>query len=74
MDAELLGAAPDLKSIVVLGTGASSYVDMGAAAARGIVVRVVRNYGDRTIAFQLVGVPRPTSRQRQLGNRRHGGT
>ncbi|MBK7472820.1 MAG: 3-phosphoglycerate dehydrogenase [Betaproteobacteria bacterium] len=56
MDAELLAAAPNLKSIVYLGTGASSYVDMGEASARGIVVRVVRNYGDRTIAEHAFGL------------------
>jgi D-3-phosphoglycerate dehydrogenase len=50
MDAALLAAAPHLKSIVFLGTGAASYVDMAEAARRDIAVRVVRNYGDRTIA------------------------
>jgi len=56
MDAELLAAAPNLKSIVFLGTGASSYVDMAEAATRGIAVRAVRNYGDRTIAEHAFGL------------------
>jgi D-3-phosphoglycerate dehydrogenase len=56
MDAALLAAAPKLKSIVFLGTGASSYVDMADAARRGIAVRVVRNYGDRTIAEHGFGL------------------
>ena len=56
MDAELLAAAPNLRSIVFLGTGASSYVDMAEAARRGIAVRVVRNYGDRTIAEHAFGL------------------
>lgn len=50
MDAALLAAAPRLKSIVFLGTGASSYIDMTAAAERNIVVRTIRGYGDRTVA------------------------
>jgi D-3-phosphoglycerate dehydrogenase len=56
MDASILAAAPLLRSIVFLGTGASSYVDMAEAARRGIAVRVVRNYGDRTIAEHAFGL------------------
>ena len=56
MDAELLAAAPNLKAIVFLGTGASSYVDTAEAARRGIAVRVVRNYGERTIAEHAFGL------------------
>lgn len=56
MNAALLADAPDLKSIVFLGTGALSYVDMAEAARRGIAVRVVRNYGDRTIAEHAFGL------------------
>lgn len=56
MDAKLLAAAPNLKSIVFLGTGASSYVDTAEAARRGIAVRLVRNYGDRTIAEHAFGL------------------
>jgi D-3-phosphoglycerate dehydrogenase len=56
MDAALLSAAPILKSIVFLGTGAASYVDTAEAARRGIAVRVVRNYGDRTIAEHAFGL------------------
>jgi D-3-phosphoglycerate dehydrogenase len=55
MDASVLAAAPLLRSIVFLGTGASSYVDMAETARRGIAVRVVRNYGDRTIAEHAFG-------------------
>ena len=56
MDAALLAVAPKLQSIVFLGTGASSYVDMAAAARRGIAVRVVRNDGDRTIFEHAFGL------------------
>lgn len=50
MDDALLARAPQLRSIIFLGTGASSYVDMEAAAKRGIAVRTIRAYGDRTVA------------------------
>ncbi len=50
MDDALLDRAPQLRSIVFLGTGASSYVDMTAAERRGICVRTIRGYGDRTVA------------------------
>lgn len=50
MDDALLATAARLKSIIFLGTGASSYVDIAAAERRGIVVRTVRGYGDRTVA------------------------
>jgi D-3-phosphoglycerate dehydrogenase len=50
MDAALLEAHPRLRSIVFLGTGASSYVDVEAAARLGIRVRTIRGYGDRSVA------------------------
>lgn len=50
MDDPLLSRAANLRSIIFLGTGASSYIDMGAAATHGIVVRTIRRYGDRTVA------------------------
>lgn len=56
MDAAILADAPLLRSIVFLGTGASSYVDMAEAERRGIAVRIVRNYGDRTIAEHAFGL------------------
>jgi D-3-phosphoglycerate dehydrogenase / 2-oxoglutarate reductase len=56
MDAALLAKAPLLRSIVFLGTGASSYVDMAEASRRGIAVRIVKNYGDRTVAEHAFGM------------------
>lgn len=56
MDAVTLAAAARLRSIVFLGTGASSYIDMAEAARRGIRVRAIRNYGDRTIAEHAFGL------------------
>jgi D-3-phosphoglycerate dehydrogenase len=50
MDAAVLAAAPKLRSIVFLGSGASSYVDLDAARERGIAVRTVPGYGDRAVA------------------------
>lgn len=57
MPRDVLEAAEGLRSIVYLGTGASSYIDMAAADDLDIRVRTVRNYGDRTVAehaFALV--------------------
>jgi D-3-phosphoglycerate dehydrogenase len=50
LDERVLSRATQLRSIVFLGTGASTYVDMSAAARRGIRVRTVRQYADRTVA------------------------
>jgi D-3-phosphoglycerate dehydrogenase len=50
MDAALLEGLPRLRSIVFLGTGASSYVDLDAAARLGMRVRTIRGYGDRSVA------------------------
>lgn len=45
-----LDRCPDLRIIVFLGTGASSYIDMEACRRRGIVVRNIADYGNRTVA------------------------
>jgi len=50
MDDALLARAPMLRSIVFLGTGASSYIDMASAERLDIRVRTIRGYGDRTVA------------------------
>ena len=50
MDDALLVGAPRLRSVVFLGTGAASYVNLAAAERLGISVRTVRGYGDRTVA------------------------
>lgn len=50
MDGALLRTNPALRTIVFLGTGASSYIDMDAARECGIRVRTVRGYGDRSVA------------------------
>ncbi len=46
----VLAACPDLKLVVYLSTGASSYIDMDDAGRRGIVVRNTTGYADRAVA------------------------
>ena len=50
MDRALLEACPSLKCIVFLGTGAASYIDLGAAERLGIRVRTYGGYGDQSVA------------------------
>ena len=56
IDAEILAAAPALRAIVFLGTGASSYIDLAAAADRGVAVRTITGYGDRAVAEHAVAL------------------
>jgi D-3-phosphoglycerate dehydrogenase / 2-oxoglutarate reductase len=48
--ARMLDACPKLRIIVFLGTGVGSWVDLPAAEARGLRVRRVLGYADRTVA------------------------
>ena len=50
IDANLMAAAPELRVVVFLGVGASTYVDIEAAARHGVGVENVAGYGGRTIA------------------------
>jgi D-3-phosphoglycerate dehydrogenase len=61
--ADMLGQCPDLRVIVFLGTGVGSWVDLAAAAARGIVVRRVAGYGDRAVAEHALTLILAGSRQ-----------
>jgi D-3-phosphoglycerate dehydrogenase len=63
MSRDLLRRCQDLKSIVFLGSGASSYIDVDAAAALGIVVRTVMGYGDRTVAEHAMALMLTASRR-----------
>lgn len=56
LTAPILAACPDLRAIVFLGTGVSSWVDLQAARQRGICVRRVLRYGDRTVAEHTLGL------------------
>ncbi|MGH6913878.1 MAG: NAD(P)-dependent oxidoreductase, partial [Geminicoccales bacterium] len=56
MDHELLAACPGLRSIVFLGTGAASYIDLPAAERLGIRVRAYGGYGDQSVAEHAVAL------------------
>ncbi|MEM7253823.1 MAG: NAD(P)-dependent oxidoreductase [Pseudomonadota bacterium] len=61
--------ASDLRSIVFLGTGAGSYIDLETAAECGIPVRVVHGYGDRTIAEHTFALLLAASRRIAITDR-----
>ncbi len=50
LDAALLDDCPDLRGIVFLGGSPASYIDVAAVEARGIRLRTVTGYGNRSIA------------------------
>ena len=50
MDAGMLDDLPTLQRIVFLGTGAGSYIDLAAAAKRGVTIDTIAGYGDRSVA------------------------
>ena len=54
--APTLKACTDLKHIVFLGTGASSFVDVAAAQKLGIKVSTISGYGDTTVAEHAMGL------------------
>ena len=56
IDAQLLASCKNLRAIVFMGTGASSYIDLSAADRLGIGVRTVRGYGDRSVAEHAIGL------------------
>jgi D-3-phosphoglycerate dehydrogenase len=56
MPDEVLAACPALKVIVFMGTGAASFIDVQAAEKRGIVVRTISGYGDRSVAEHAVAL------------------
>ena len=51
-----------LRSIVFLGTGASSYIDIASAERRGICVCTIRGYGGRTVAEHAFALLRAAAR------------
>lgn len=56
IDADLIAQCPDLRAIIFLGTGASSYIDLAACAARDIRVRTIAGYGDRSVAEHTIAL------------------
>ena len=56
MDPEFLANCKRLKSIVFMGTGASSFIDIPAAKSHGIRVRTIKGYGDRSVAEHAIAL------------------
>jgi len=63
MSGSLIRRCPRLRSIVFLGSGASSYIDVETAASLGIAVRTVLGYGDRTVAEHAMALMLAASRR-----------
>jgi len=63
MDAALIGALRNVRRIVYLGTGATSYIDVAAAEKRGIEVKTIRGYGDRSVAEHTFALMMDSARQ-----------
>ncbi|WP_134725382.1 2-hydroxyacid dehydrogenase [Paracoccus luteus] len=63
MTAGDLDAAPLLRRIIFLGTGASSYIDMAAADARGVAVETIRGYGDQAVGQHAIALALGALRQ-----------
>lgn len=70
LDARVLQRLPDLRLVVFLSTGVSSWIDSEAALARRIVVRGVRGYGDRSVAEHALALILATMRQLGTMDRR----
>jgi len=56
LPAPVLEHCADLRHIVFLGTGAASYIDVGAATERGIAVHTIKGYGDRAVAEHTIAL------------------
>jgi D-3-phosphoglycerate dehydrogenase len=56
MPTELVARCTSLKHIVFLGTGALSYMDVPALAARGVTVHTIKGYGDRAVAEHAIAL------------------
>lgn len=56
MGENLLSTCPELRTIVFMGTGASSYIDLDAAARHDIAVKTISGYGDQSVAEHAVAL------------------
>ncbi|MEJ0070168.1 MAG: NAD(P)-dependent oxidoreductase [Pseudomonadota bacterium] len=56
LPAPVLERCASLRHIVFLGTGAASYIDLDAAARRGIAVHTIKGYGDTAVAEHTVAL------------------
>lgn len=61
-DAALLSRCPSLRHIVFLGTGASSFIDVDAAARQSIQVHTIKGYGDTTVAEHTIALAMAAAR------------
>jgi D-3-phosphoglycerate dehydrogenase / 2-oxoglutarate reductase len=61
-NADLLGRCQTLRHIVFLGTGASSFIDLAAAAGRNINVHTIKGYGDTSVAEHTVALAMSAAR------------
>ena len=61
-DAATLACCTDLRHIVFLGTGASSFVDLAAAERHGIAVHTIKGYGDTTVAEHTIALAMAAAR------------
>ena len=61
-DADLLARCPDLRHIVFLGTGASSFIDIAAAERGGVRVHTIKGYGDTTVAEHTLALAMAAAR------------
>jgi len=52
----VLARCRTLRHIVFLGTGAASYIDLDAAARRGIAVHTIKGYGDVSVAEHAIAL------------------
>ena len=62
LNADLLGRCPALRHIVFLGTGASSVIDLAAAASRNIKVHTIKGYGDTSVAEHTIAITMSAAR------------
>ena len=56
MPTEIIAQCKDLKHIVFLGTGASSYMDVAALNALGVTVHTIKGYGDTAVAEHAIAL------------------
>ena len=56
MPTDLIAQCRTLKHIVFLGTGASSYMDVGALKGLGVTVHTIKGYGDIAVAEHAIAL------------------
>ena len=56
MDAEVLGACPQLRFVCFLGIGYRNHIDVDEASRRGIVVTYTPDYGATSVAEHVLGM------------------